>query len=151
MSRRKCCHSCSLRTRACGMRTQCYLAGSCVRFWGMPFSGNMTDYSPYMRLYNASAQAIKAVHPELKVGGPSSNGGVCCIESVSLQPAATWQLAETTWGLIHHVANNGHECTQLKCACACSLSTWQITCQRLLISSLVISTRSRLSTVLANS
>lgn len=51
-------------------------------FWGMPFSGNTTDYSPYMRLYNASAHAIKRVNPTLKVGGPSSNGGVCCIETV---------------------------------------------------------------------
>ena len=47
----------------------------------MPFSGNTTDYSPYMRLYNASAHAIKDVHPDLKVGGPSSNGGVCCIQT----------------------------------------------------------------------
>ena len=50
-------------------------------FWGMPFSGNMTDYSPYMRLYNASAHAVKDVHSSLKVGGPSSNGKVCCIET----------------------------------------------------------------------
>ena len=50
-------------------------------FWGMPFSGNKTDYSPYMRLYNASAHAIKNVHPDLQVGGPSSNGAVCCLET----------------------------------------------------------------------
>ena len=47
----------------------------------MPFSGNTTDYSPYMRLYNASAHAVKDVHSSLKVGGPSSNGKVCCIET----------------------------------------------------------------------
>ena len=30
-------------------------------FWGMPFSGNTTDYSPYMRLYNASAHAVDSL------------------------------------------------------------------------------------------
>ena len=34
-----------------------------------------------MRLYNASAHAIKDVSSALKVGGPSSNGKVCCIET----------------------------------------------------------------------
>jgi hypothetical protein len=34
-----------------------------------------------MRLYNASAVAIKSVDSSLQVGGPSSNGGVCCIDT----------------------------------------------------------------------
>ena len=34
--------------------------------WGMPYP------SAYVPLYNASARALKAVHPSLKVGGPSS-------------------------------------------------------------------------------
>ena len=34
--------------------------------WGMPYP------SAYVPLYNASARAVKAVHPSLKVGGPSS-------------------------------------------------------------------------------
>jgi len=34
--------------------------------WGMPFP------SDYMQLYNASARAVKAVDPQLKVGGPAT-------------------------------------------------------------------------------
>ena len=34
--------------------------------WGMPYP------SAYLPLYNASARALKAVHPSLRVGGPSS-------------------------------------------------------------------------------
>ena len=34
--------------------------------WGMPFP------DPYMALYNASARAIKSVHPSLRVGGPAT-------------------------------------------------------------------------------
>eukprot|EP00037_Helgoeca_nana_P037384 m.1465 g.1465 ORF g.1465 m.1465 type:complete len:188 (-) comp881_c0_seq1:838-1401(-) len=49
-------------------------------FWGMPLTGNTTNFSPYMRLYTA-AVAIKSVDSSLQVGGPSSNGGVCCIDT----------------------------------------------------------------------
>ena len=59
----------------------CYWASQWNEFWGMPFNGNKTDYSPYMRLYNASAHAVKNAHPQLRVGGPSSNGAVCCIKT----------------------------------------------------------------------
>lgn len=34
--------------------------------WGMDYPGN------YMQLYNASALAVKAVHPTLKIGGPAT-------------------------------------------------------------------------------
>ena len=34
--------------------------------WGMPFPDD------YMALYNASARALKAVHPSLRVGGPAT-------------------------------------------------------------------------------
>jgi xylan 1,4-beta-xylosidase len=44
-------------------------------FWGMPFPDD------YMKLYNASAHAVKNAHKDLQVGGPSSNGAVCCIET----------------------------------------------------------------------
>jgi len=48
--------------------------------WGMPFP------ETYMRLYNASALAVKSVHAELRVGGP-----------------ATAQLTETCGGVAHFV------------------------------------------------
>ena len=34
--------------------------------WGVPYP------EPYMVLYNASARAVKAVHPSLLVGGPAT-------------------------------------------------------------------------------
>ena len=34
--------------------------------WGVPYP------EPYMALYNASARAVKAVHPSLLVGGPAT-------------------------------------------------------------------------------
>ena len=39
--------------------------------WGVPYGPGSGQYLP---LYNASARALKAVHPALRVGGPSSAG-----------------------------------------------------------------------------
>ena len=56
--------SCSKTARACRRAD-----GVCLpELWGMQYP------HPYLELYNASARAIKSVHPSLNVGGPATAG-----------------------------------------------------------------------------
>lgn len=61
----------ALRTHhAAGAPTFAHLHARVCRVWNEMWM--MAYPSSYLPLYNASARALKAVHPSLQVGGPSS-------------------------------------------------------------------------------
>ena len=77
--------------------------------WGVDFPGTVAKPG-YMLLYNASARAVKAVDPSLKVGGPATAG---------LADLPAFVTACAAMGLPRPDFVSSHHCTCLPSPVAC--------------------------------
>ena len=77
--------------------------------WGVDFPGTVAKPG-YMQLYNASARAVKAVDPSLKVGGPATAG---------LADLPAFVTACAAMGLPRPDFVSSHHCTCLPSPVAC--------------------------------
>jgi hypothetical protein len=81
----------------------------CSEMWGVGFP------EPYMSLYNASALAVKSVHPTLKIGGPATMQTLDVADFIAITANSTPALPVDFVSLRAHPRSFSNEGVRVPC------------------------------------